>query len=100
MLSNAHFLAKVRFGTADNEPARSLQSFASPRRRQRGAEGLRLAAGAGEDVLDGGEVVLLEREVQRAPAAVIPLERRRLPFIPFQLLKIPQCFLRIETICF
>ena len=45
-------------------------------------------------MLDGGEVVLLEREVQRAPPAIIPLERRRLPFIPFQLLKIPQCFLK------
>ena len=28
MLSNAYFLAKSRFGTAENEPAKNLQNFA------------------------------------------------------------------------
>ena len=28
MLSNAYFLAKFRFGTAENEPAKNLQNFA------------------------------------------------------------------------
>ena len=28
MLSNAHFLAKFRFGTSENEPAKILQNFA------------------------------------------------------------------------
>ena len=28
MLSNAYFLAKVRFDTAENEPAKNLQKFA------------------------------------------------------------------------
>ena len=29
MLSNAYFLAKVRFDTAENEPAKNLQNFAN-----------------------------------------------------------------------
>ena len=29
MLSNAYFLAKIRFDTAENEPAKSLQNFAN-----------------------------------------------------------------------
>ena len=29
MLSNAYFLAKFRFGTAENEPVRNLQNFAN-----------------------------------------------------------------------
>ena len=29
MLSNAHFLAKFRFDTAENEPAKNLQNFAN-----------------------------------------------------------------------
>ena len=29
MLSNAHFLAKIRFDTAENEPAKKLQDFAN-----------------------------------------------------------------------
>ena len=29
MLSNAYFLAKFRFDTAENEPAKNLQDFAS-----------------------------------------------------------------------
>ena len=29
MLSNAYFLAKFRFGTAENEPAKNLQNFAN-----------------------------------------------------------------------
>ena len=28
MLSNAYFLAKIRFDTAENEPAKNLQNFA------------------------------------------------------------------------
>ena len=28
MLSNAYFLAKIRFDTAENEPAKNLQKFA------------------------------------------------------------------------
>ena len=31
MLSNAYFLAKFRFDTAENEPAKKLQNFAPPR---------------------------------------------------------------------
>ena len=27
MLSNAYFLAKIRFDTAENEPAKNLQNF-------------------------------------------------------------------------
>ena len=27
MLSNAHFLAKIRFDTAENEPAKNLQNL-------------------------------------------------------------------------
>ena len=29
MLSNAYFLAKIRFDTAENEPAKNLQKFAN-----------------------------------------------------------------------
>ena len=29
MLSNAYFLAKIRFDTAENEPAKILQKFAN-----------------------------------------------------------------------
>ena len=29
MLSNAYFLAKFRFDTAENEPAKNLQNFAT-----------------------------------------------------------------------
>ena len=29
MLSNAYFLAKFRFDTAENEPAKNLQNFAN-----------------------------------------------------------------------
>ena len=29
MLSNAYFLAKIRFDTAENEPANNLQKFAN-----------------------------------------------------------------------
>ena len=29
MLSNAYFLAKIRFDTAENEPAKNLQNFAN-----------------------------------------------------------------------
>ena len=48
MLSNASFLAKFRFGTAENEPATNLQNFAKNanfaiapggRRREGGARG-------------------------------------------------------------
>ena len=30
MLSNAYFLAKFRFDTAENEPSKNLQNFADP----------------------------------------------------------------------
>ena len=30
MLSNAYFVAKFRFDTAENEPAQNLQNFAKP----------------------------------------------------------------------
>ena len=33
MLSNAYFLAKFRFDTAENEPAKNLQNFANSRER-------------------------------------------------------------------
>ena len=45
MLSNAYFLAKFRFDTAENEPAKNLQifanfpNFASPRAEVVGGEG-------------------------------------------------------------
>ena len=51
MLSNAYFLAKFRFDTAENEPAKNLKKFAknkpqaaplrfAPRRRGGGLEGI------------------------------------------------------------
>ena len=43
MLSNAYFLAKFRFDTAENEPAKNLQNFANFarfKRRQRAPVGL------------------------------------------------------------
>ena len=47
MLSNAYFLAKFRFDTAENEPAKTLQNVAKKRarllrRRLRCVEELRL----------------------------------------------------------
>ena len=39
MLSNAHFLAKFRFGTAENEPAKNLQNFRRRRELPQTAEG-------------------------------------------------------------
>ena len=36
MLSNAYFLAKFRFDTAENEPAKNLQNFANSRSRRCG----------------------------------------------------------------
>ena len=52
MLSNAYFLAKIRFDSAENEPAKNLQNFAnlpillSPR------DGRRVAALAGRQLLE------------------------------------------------
>ena len=45
MLSNAYFLAKFRFDTAENEPAKNLQNFASrfPRSGLRDPGGRRAA---------------------------------------------------------
>ena len=38
MLSNAYFLAKIRFDTAENEPATNLQNFANFANPDRGGE--------------------------------------------------------------
>ena len=47
MLSNAYFLAKFRFDTAENEPAENLQNFANfPNFAQEGDRGLGLDVGA------------------------------------------------------
>ena len=56
MLSNAYFLAKIRFDTAENEPAKNLQTFAnfpnfaSPNSSGRTAESLLMYAGAARGV--------------------------------------------------
>mgnify|MGYP001451145268 CR=1 FL=1 len=54
MLSNAYFLAKFRFDTAENEPAKNLQNFANfpnfanPNPRKFAQEvGVRVFAGLG-----------------------------------------------------
>ena len=39
MLSNAYFLAKFRFDTAENEPAKNLQQFANFANPNQGARG-------------------------------------------------------------
>ena len=44
MLSNAYFLVKFRFHTAENEPAKTLQNFAS-RFPRSGLRAARLAPG-------------------------------------------------------
>ena len=57
MLSNAYFLAKFRFDTAENEPAKNLQNFANfpnfANRRARTADDAagarRVRGGVGED---------------------------------------------------
>ena len=41
MLSDAYFLAKFRFDTAENEPAKNLQNFRKMYFRKRNAEVLR-----------------------------------------------------------
>ena len=47
MLSNAYFLAKVGFDTAENEPAKNLQNFAILPKTPRGVPGpLQAARGA------------------------------------------------------
>ena len=79
MLSNAYFLAKFRFDTAENEPAKKLQNFRKMhfRKKQRGGRLPLLGDGVREPVgdVDGGAV----RE--RRPDAAQPehedvLERR------------------------
>ena len=78
MLSNAYFLAKFRFDTAENEPAKNLQKFAkfanfadpnprSPHPAPRGAAGQRLQALDEPLLLDPARLLLVEGpvEVQR-----------------------------------
>ena len=64
MLSNAYFLAKFRFDTAENEPAKNLQKFANfanfanpnPKPLKGGGHGGgRRAAGRGGDISDTAE---------------------------------------------
>ena len=47
MLSNAYFLAKFRFDTAENEPAKNLQNFAVGRSRASNLQRHRRGARAG-----------------------------------------------------
>ena len=74
MLSNAYFLAKFRFGTAKNEPAKNLQNFANfPNLANPGlvvagdapGEGCHGAEPRRAVVRDGGR--LLEDEVRQRP---------------------------------
>ena len=55
MLSNAYFLAKFRFDTAENEPAKNLQNFAKFERAS-------LKPAALRDLVAG----MLQRDVPRA----------------------------------
>ena len=51
MLSNAYFLAKFRFDTAENEPAKNLQKFANFARTSRlRVTGVWIGVGFGGDV--------------------------------------------------
>ena len=58
MLSNAYFLAKFRFDTAENEPAKNLQNFpkfanfAAPTGRSGASEPPRAAASKGKAVAE------------------------------------------------
>ena len=69
MLSNAYFLPKFRFDTAENEPAKNLQNFAN-------FPNYRLAAeAAGRNAPDGHP---LRRQVRQALGAeVLPTAPRR-----------------------
>ena len=52
MLSNAYFLAKFRFDTAENEPAKNLQNFANFPNFAPGAARRSAAGGAAGPPLD------------------------------------------------
>ena len=83
MLSNAYFLAKFRFDTAENEPAKNLQNFANfpnvanpnpyPRTGQ-----------AGEYLGDPGEAAGVERRAVRGRELV------RVPFRQEDLARSPE----------
>ena len=90
MLSNAYFLAKFRFDTAENEPAKNLQQFAKfanfadpnplllvrrPRRRSVRKERLPRS-----DLLLAREVVVLHLVL--APRERVEVERHRLVLRP------------------
>ena len=67
MLSNAYFLAKFRFDTAENEPAKNLQNFRKMHFRKmhfRKMQATHLAGGAGHDAGAGALEEL--RELPRA----------------------------------
>ena len=96
MLSNAYFLAKFRFDTAENEPAKNLPNFRKNRRNQYRSGGatarrFRRQQGAGGDLCsdegaeDVGTVVRESNSVQgRVPGYVFSnseLERIFLTFI-------------------
>ena len=53
MLSNAYFLAKFRFDTAENEPAKNLQNFANPNPHRRGPPRGRGLLGPGQAAAEG-----------------------------------------------
>ena len=63
MLSNAYILAKFRFDTAENEPAKNLQKF-GPKKiakicsQARGLELLQVVRGVAHDRLDDDEPTL------------------------------------------
>ena len=51
MLSNAYFIAKIRFDTAENEPAKNLQNFAPILLMLRPREPLAAGASSGDQEL-------------------------------------------------
>ena len=77
MLSNAYFLAKFRFDTAENEPAKNLQKFRKMHfrkmhfRKMRG----RVALGAEARGLDA-RVAVRAREVRDARLELVRALRR------------------------
>ena len=77
MLSNAYFLAKFRFDTAENEPAKNLQNFANfpnfariPKKKAPGGQRereRRHAEAAGGEELRGGRRAGAQLRVRRRP---------------------------------
>ena len=82
MLSNAYFVAKFRFDTAENEPAKNLQNFRKMHFSKMHSETIPQTAQAGGLLLHQGRGILpvLERDVPR-PRAHARLELRDAPHL-------------------